>query len=140
MPIRVALVDDHPLVLEGLERLFRLHPDMEVIAQRGNADEAFRMVKAEHPDVMVLDLLMPGSSGLELLRALEGELERTSFVLLTAVADDDQLLEAIRLGGGQGVVRAGRARALSRLFVSLPTSDRRSRDRAPIAVARKQGH
>lgn len=103
MPIRVALVDDHPIVLEGLERLFKLQPDMEVIAQCGNADEAFRMVKSEHPDILVLDLLMPGSSGLELLRALDGELERSRVVLLTAVADDDQLLEAIRLGV-QGVV------------------------------------
>src|SRR4051812_9675585 len=103
MSIRVAFVDDHPIVLDGLERLFRLHDDMAVVAGCRNADEALRMVLREHPDVLVLDLLMPGASGLELLRALQGELDRTRIVLLTAVADDDQILEAVRLGA-RGVI------------------------------------
>ncbi len=104
MSIRVALADDHPIVLDGLEQLFRLQSDMTVVARCRNADEALRAVRADRPDVLILDLLMPGASGLELLRALNDDATRhTRVVLLTAVADDEQILEAIRLGA-QGVV------------------------------------
>jgi DNA-binding NarL/FixJ family response regulator len=101
--IRVALADDHPIVLDGLEQLFRLEPDVDVVARCRNADEALRAVRSESPDILVLDLLMPGGGGLELLRAMSDKDRRTRTILLTAVIDDDQLLEAIRLGA-QGVV------------------------------------
>jgi DNA-binding NarL/FixJ family response regulator len=101
--IRVARADDHPIVLDGLDQLFRLEPDIAVVARARNADEALRAVRLERPDVLVLDLLMPGGGGLELLRALGDGEPRTRIILLTAVIDDDQLLEAIRLGA-HGVV------------------------------------
>jgi DNA-binding NarL/FixJ family response regulator len=101
--IRVAIADDHPLVLDGLEQLFRFEPDITVVARCRNADEALRAWRNDAPDVLVLDLLMPGGGGLELLRAVNGDTRPTRVVLLTAVVDDDQLLEAIRLGA-QGVV------------------------------------
>lgn len=101
--IRVALADDHPIVLDGLEQLFRLEPDIAVVARCRNADEALRALRAEFPDVLVLDLLMPGGGGLDLLRAMSEKDRHTRIILLTAVIDDDQLLEAIRLGA-QGVV------------------------------------
>jgi DNA-binding NarL/FixJ family response regulator len=103
MLIRVALADDHPIVLDGLEQLFKLESDIAVVARCRSADEALRAIRTTSPDVMVLDLLMPGGSGLELLRAVNGERCSTRIVILTAVADDDQLLEAIRLGAA-GVV------------------------------------
>lgn len=103
MPIRVALADDHPLVLDGLEQLFRLEQDIDVVARCRDADEALRAVRAHGPNVLVLDLLMPGGGGLEVLRALQGQSMKTRVVLLTAEVDDEQLLEAIRLGA-QGVV------------------------------------
>lgn len=103
MPIRIAIADDHPIVLDGLEQLFKLEPDIQVVARCRNADEALRVLRSDPPDVLVLDLLMPGGGGLELLRALDGQDRSTRIVLLTAVVDDDQLLESIRLGA-QGVV------------------------------------
>jgi DNA-binding NarL/FixJ family response regulator len=102
-PIRVALADDHPIVLDGLEQLFRLEPDIAVVARCRSADEALRALRSEFPDVLVLDLVMPGGGGLDLLRAMGDKDRRTRIILLTAVVDDDQLLEAIRLGA-QGVV------------------------------------
>jgi DNA-binding NarL/FixJ family response regulator len=101
--IRVVLADDHPIVLDGLEQLFRVEPGITVVARCRNADEALRAMRREVPDVLVLDLLMPGGGGLELLRAMGDRDRRTRVILLTAVIDDDQLLEAIRLGA-QGVV------------------------------------
>ena len=101
--IRVVLADDHPIVLDGLEQLFRVESDITVVARCRNADEALRAVRSEAPNVLVLDLLMPGGGGLELLRAMGDRDRHTRVILLTAVIDDDQLLEAIRLGA-QGVV------------------------------------
>jgi DNA-binding NarL/FixJ family response regulator len=103
MAIRIAIADDHPLVLDGLEQLFRVEPDFALVARCRNADEALGAVRVHAPDVLVLDLMMPGGGGLELMRALGERVGRTSVVLLTAVVDDDQLIEAIRLGA-QGVV------------------------------------
>lgn len=102
MPIRVALADDHPIVLDGLEQLFKLVPEISVVARSGTADEALRVLRTQTPDVLLLDLLMPGG-GLELLRAVTSAGLSTRVILLTAVVDDAQLLEAIRLGA-QGVV------------------------------------
>ncbi len=101
--IRIALADDHPIVLDGLEQLFRLEADITIVARCRNADEALHVLKTQSPDVLVLDLLMPGGGGLELLRAVADRQLHTRMVLLTAVVDDEQLLEAIRLGA-QGVV------------------------------------
>lgn len=103
MAIRIVLVDDHPIVLDGLERLFELHDDIEVLARCLNADDALRELRRHKPDVLVLDLLMPGTSGLELLRACQLQGMTTRVVLLTAVAEDAQLLTAIRLGA-RGIV------------------------------------
>lgn len=102
MPIRVALADDHPLVLDGLEQLFRVVPEIDVVGRSANADDALQVLRAQDPDVLLLDLVMPGG-GLELLRAVGAAGLRTRVILLTAVVDDAQLLEAIRLGA-QGVV------------------------------------
>lgn len=101
-PIRVALADDHPIVLDGLEKLFSVVPEITVVARAHTADEALQVIRTQKPDVLLLDLIMPGG-GLELLRAVSTADLSTRIILLTAVADDSQLLEAIR-NGAQGVV------------------------------------
>jgi two-component system, NarL family, nitrate/nitrite response regulator NarL len=101
--LRLLLADDHPIVLDGLEQLFRLEPDFEVVGRCRDGEETLRRVRELLPDVLVLDVRMPGRDGVEVLRALDEEKLPTRVVLLTAAVDDDQLLEAIRLGAG-GVV------------------------------------
>ena len=69
MAIRIVLADDHPIVLQGLQRLFERHVDIQVVASCADGAAALEAVRAEHPDVLVLDLRMPGQSGLDVLRA-----------------------------------------------------------------------
>lgn len=97
-PIRVLLADDHPIVLDGLERLFRLEPDFEVVGSCRDGEEVLRAVAASPPDLLVLDLKMPRLDGLEVLRALQGSGAPTRVLLLTAALDEQQVVEALRLG------------------------------------------
>lgn len=101
--IRLILADDHPIVLDGLVQLFRVEPDFEVLARCRDGDEALREVRAHQPDVLVLDVRMPRRDGLDVLRSVRQEEIPTRVVLLTAAVEEEQLVEALRLGVG-GVV------------------------------------
>jgi DNA-binding NarL/FixJ family response regulator len=101
--IRLLLADDHPIVLDGLEQLFRFEEDCTVVGRCRDGAETLRRLQELRPDVLVLDVRMPRGDGLEVLRAIaEGDVP-TRVVLLTAAIDDDELLAALRLGA-QGVV------------------------------------
>jgi DNA-binding NarL/FixJ family response regulator len=102
MTIRLVLADDHPIVLDGLEQLFLLEKDCEVVARARNGDEALRAVRQFQPDVLVLDLRMPGMDGLAVLEEMQRQALPTRVVILSAMNSDD-LFEAIRLGA-RGVV------------------------------------
>jgi DNA-binding NarL/FixJ family response regulator len=98
MSIRVVLVDDHQIVLHGLQRLFERQADFTVVASCSDGASAVAAVAQHEPDVLVLDLRMPGQSGLDVLRALAGKHERCRRVLLTAAIRDEEVMEAVKLG------------------------------------------
>jgi len=96
--IRILLADDHPIVLDGLEALFRLEPDIEVAGRCLTGDEVLPAVRQHKPDLLLLDIRMPRMDGMEVLRALRRERMATRVVLLAATFEDDQVVEALRLG------------------------------------------
>lgn len=98
MPIRLVLADDHPLVLDGLTQLFASESDCAVAARCTDGEQAIAATLDHRPDILVLDLRMPGKDGLAVLRELSGQQLGVRVVLLTAAVDDDEVLEAIRLG------------------------------------------
>ena len=103
MAIRLVLADDHPLILNALAVLFRSQEGFEVVATCGDGTEALQAVRLHRPDILVLDLQMPGKDGLDVVREMVGEGLPTRTVLLTARIEDGEMLDAIRLGVG-GVV------------------------------------
>lgn len=103
MPIRLILADDHPIVLDGLEQLFRVEPEFQVVARCRDGEEVLRELRAQQPDVLVLDIRMPRRDGLEVLRSIRMEGLKARVVLLTAALEEEQLVEALRMGVG-GVV------------------------------------
>jgi len=111
MEITLVLADDHPIVLDGLEQLFGVEPDMRVLARCRSGAETLEALRAQPPDVLVLDLRMSGLDGLGVLQAIAREGWKTRTVLLTAAIGDEQLVEAIRLGA-RGVVLKESAPAL----------------------------
>jgi DNA-binding NarL/FixJ family response regulator len=103
MPIRLVLADDHHLILDGLESLFRMEGDFQVLARCTNGGETLKAVRQHSPDILVLDIRMPGKDGLTIAGEIRSEGLPIRIVLLTAELDEEQLLEAVRLGV-QGIV------------------------------------
>ena len=96
--IRLVLADNHPLLLDGIVRLFEHEPDIEVVARCDGGEAALRAVREHAPDVLLLDLNMPPVGGMEVLRRLARDGSIVRVVVLTAEVAEDELLEAIRLG------------------------------------------
>lgn len=98
MPIRLLLADDHPIVLHGLEQLFRLEEDFQVLGLCVRGEEVVSELARLTPDILVLDMRMPGHDGLAVLRELKSRPHRTRVVILAATLSEEEMLEAIRLG------------------------------------------
>jgi two-component system, NarL family, nitrate/nitrite response regulator NarL len=103
MPIRLVLADDHLLIHEALESLVQREPDFHIVARCQNGEETLHAVRQHRPDVLILELRIPGKSGLEVLRGMGQDKLPTRVVLLTTPLHGDELLEALLLGV-EGVV------------------------------------
>ena len=98
MPLKLVLADDHPIVLDGLEQLFRAQKDVTVVARCQDGVETLRAVRQHRPDVLLLDIRMPAPDGLQVIRNLQKDSLPTRIVLLTVELSEDDVLEAVRLG------------------------------------------
>ncbi len=96
--IRILLVDDHPVVRDGLRGIFETVEDIEVVGDAGDGDEALALVAKHDPDVILLDLRMPGRGGVETIRALRDHGDRARVLVLTTFAADQDVLPAIEAG------------------------------------------
>jgi DNA-binding NarL/FixJ family response regulator len=124
--LRVVIADDHPAYRDGLARMLREY-GIDVVAQAANGDAAIRTVDETAPHVVVMDLNMPGLSGLEATRRLVGEAPSTRVLVLTVSARDDDVSEAIEAGAHgyvlkdaplEDVVAAIRAAAAGQAVIS----------------------
>ena len=98
MTIRIVLADDHPIVLEGVRRLLEQEPDLEIAASCQDGEALLAAVQANRPDIVVLDMRMPGMNGMSVLRRAAEEKLDLRVVLLTAEISDDDTLEAVGYG------------------------------------------
>jgi DNA-binding NarL/FixJ family response regulator len=96
--IRILVVDDHPVVREGIDALVRRQRDMRIVAQATNGRDAIQQFRAQRPDVTLMDLQMPEMNGLDALMALRGEFPEARIIVLTTYAGDTQVLRAIKAG------------------------------------------
>ncbi len=98
MSISLILADDHALILDGLEKLFSLEKDLKIMARCLDGEETLTALRKHNPDILILDIRMPGKGGLAVLQAMRDENITTPVVLLTAAVDEEEVVEAIRLG------------------------------------------
>jgi DNA-binding NarL/FixJ family response regulator len=98
MTIRLVIVDDHPVILNGLDILFQDEKDFELVAKCTSSADVLATVRRYTPDVVILDIKMPGKDGLAIARELQAEKLRARVILFVGDIDEDQGLEAIRVG------------------------------------------
>jgi two-component system, NarL family, response regulator DevR len=96
--LRILLVDDHEVVRLGLKALLSRHPQLDVIGEAGTASEALAKSLVHKPDVVVMDVRLPGRSGIDATRDIVAALPDTRVIILTSFADDDLLMDAVAAG------------------------------------------
>lgn len=97
-PIRILIVDDHTLIRSGIKLVLQRQKGFEVVGEAGDGLEGVKRAKQLKPDVVLLDLHMPGTGGLEALRLLTEDVPETQVVMLTVSEDAEDLLETLRAG------------------------------------------
>lgn len=115
-PIRVLLVDDHVLFREGMAGLIRSQPDMHVVGEAGDGLEALVMVQNLRPDVILMDINMPGIDGLEATRLIAQAVPESQIVMLTVRDEDARIFEAIRNGAKGYLLKTIRAQELTEMI------------------------
>ena len=130
--MEIVLADDHPIVRQGLRALLEAEADFRVVGEAGDGLEAVALVERVKPDVLVLDLMMPGLAGLEVARQTKQRSPRTRVVILSMHADESYVLEALTAGASAYVLKKSTASDLvkairdaiaGRRFLSPPLSD-----------------
>ena len=105
MHLKILLVDDHEVVRLGLKSLISRNKGFEVVAEAGNASEALDKVSRYKPHVVVMDIRLPGKSGIEATREIVQKYPDTKVIMLTSYAEDDLLFEAIAAGASGYVLK-----------------------------------
>ncbi len=102
---RILLVDDHEVVRLGLKALLDHHAQFEVVGEAANAKEALDQVARLHPDIVLMDIRLPGTSGIEACEEIIRHFPETRVVMLTSYAEDEMLFSAIRAGASGYILK-----------------------------------
>jgi DNA-binding NarL/FixJ family response regulator len=111
--LKVMLVDDHEVVRQGLRALLEAEDDIEVVAEADSGPSAVSLASAHQPDVVVMDVRMPGGSGVEACRAIRDERPDARVIMLTSFSDDEALFNSIMAGAAGFVLKQIRGRDLT---------------------------
>jgi DNA-binding NarL/FixJ family response regulator len=103
--IRVLIVDDHKLFRAGIRSLLQAVSGVEVVAEAGDGREALRLIEAHRPDVVLMDVMMPGLNGLDATARLVSKFPRSRVIMLSMNADQDSVLQALRAGAAGYLVK-----------------------------------
>jgi DNA-binding NarL/FixJ family response regulator len=103
--LRIIIVDDHEVVRLGLRALLERHPSFSVVDEAGTAKEAVQKVLQHRPEVVVMDIRLPGGNGIEACREIVAQAPETKVIMLTSFAEDEMLFEAIAAGASGYVLK-----------------------------------
>ncbi|NTU80098.1 MAG: response regulator transcription factor [Chloroflexales bacterium] len=104
-PIRIVVADDHPIVRQGLRLLLSVEREFELVGEAKNGAEAVEVVGGAHPDVVILDLMMPGTDGQAAIPKIRQVCPETRILILTSFTDDELVVEALRAGAAGCMIK-----------------------------------
>lgn len=103
--IKVLIADDHQVVRQGLRTFLELQPDIEVVGEAGDGREAVEMVRQLHPDVVLMDLMMPRMDGINATKQVKAEVKGVKVIALTSFTEDDKVFPAIQAGASSYLLK-----------------------------------
>jgi DNA-binding NarL/FixJ family response regulator len=135
--IRLLVADDHPMLREGLVAVLGTQPDFEVVGEAADGTEVVRMAQEREPDVILLDLEMPGMDGVTALERLRDNDSAANAIVFTAYDTDERILRALR-AGARGYLLKGASRA--EIFDAIRTIDSGGSLLGPVVTSRLLEH
>lgn len=133
MTIRVLIAEDHAVVRQGLRMFLGLDDEIEVVGETGNGLEAVRLAREHCPDVVLMDLLMPGMDGIAATAAIRQDQPEIEVVILTGVVDDAMVVGAVRAGAIGYLLKDAEANELRRAVRAAASGEVQV---SPAAIAR----
>jgi len=123
MSLRILLVDDHEVVRLGIKSLLSRYSQFQVVAEASNANEAVQQAERYQPDVVVMDIRLPGKSGIEATREITSKFPKTKVIVLTSFAEDELLFDAISAGASGYVLKQIGSNELIRALETIGRGD-----------------
>lgn len=133
MPVRVLIADDHNVVRQGLRMFLALDPDLQVVGEASDGAQAISMCRALTPDVVLMDLLMPGTDGITATGVIRAQVPGTEVLVLTSVLDDHSVVDAVQAGAVGYLLKDTQA---EQLCAAIKAAARGQVQLAPEAAAR----
>ena len=103
--IRLLIIDDHEMVREGLKAMLTAEADFEIVGEAANAEQAYELIARSHPDVILLDIRLPGVSGIEVCRTVTEHYPETAVIILTTFTDETLVAQCIQAGARGFIVK-----------------------------------
>lgn len=103
--IRLLIIDDHEMVREGLKAMLTAEPDFSIVGDAANAEQAYELIERLHPDVILLDIRLPGTSGIEVCRTVTERYPETAVIILTTFTDEALVAQCIQAGARGFIVK-----------------------------------
>ena len=132
--IRLLIVDDHEMVREGLKAMLVAEPDFTIVGEAANAEQTYTAIECTQPDVILLDIRLPGASGIEVCRAVTERYPAIAVIILTTFTDDTLIAQCIQAGARGFIVRDIERFDLKRSIRAVARGEAAIDSKAAVAV------